>query len=220
MFEKIKKQLYQKKTTLLFNQGLINKKIVPFDEEFYEKMSHTFFNGLPISLHIKYLKPLPGMPGECYDRSLFMFFCFPESLLCRGFHKTLELDYGKENEGHGWIEIGDYVYDPSLLMKFDKELYYSIYMPTNIKKYTISQYCSTTERKKLYDDITKTTIYDLQTPGIKRTNFIATIPLVKNIAEMSANQDFIRALNEHLTLINYDEKQISRELNLVIKKHN
>ncbi len=218
MFDNIKKALYFRKMTLLYNQGVMDKKIVPFDADLYEKMSHTYFNGIPISMRIKHLKPLPGMPGGCYDRSLFMFFCFPEALLCRGDNKALELNYDKENAGHGWIEIEDYVYDPSLLMRFDKKLYYSIFMPTNISKSTMTDYCSNPEGKALYDDVTKTTIQDLQTPGIKRMNLIATIPLVKKIAEISSNPDFVRELDEYLASINYDEKQISEDLDLAIKK--
>lgn len=219
MFEEIKRKLYFKKIALLFNQGLIDKNIVPFDDEFYERMSHAYFNGIPISMHIKYLKPLPVMPGGCYDRSLLMFFCFPEALLCRGDHKDLELNYGKKNAGHGWIEIGDYVYDPSLLKRFDRKLYYNIYMPTNISKCTIADYCSTPKGKELYDDVTKTTIQDLQNPGIKRMNLIATMPLIKEIAEMSGNQDFVRELDKYLAAINYDEQQISKELDLAIGKY-
>ena len=73
MFDSLKKGLYFSKMQLLFSKGLSEGKIVPFDNEFYEKMSHTFFNCIPISMHIKYLKPTAS-PGKCYDRSLFIFF--------------------------------------------------------------------------------------------------------------------------------------------------
>ncbi len=145
------------------------------------------------------------MPGGCYDRSLLMFFCFPEALLARGNNKDLELTYGKEHGGNGWIEIGDYVYDPSLLMRFDKKLFYRIYQPTNVAKYTKQEYCSTSGDKELYDDITKTTIQDLQNPGLKKLNLKVTIPSIKTIAEASGNEEFIKELNEHLASVNYDE---------------
>ena len=215
MFDKLKKQLYSTKSTLLMSQGIINKKIVPFDNKFYERMDHNYISGIPISMYIKYLRPIMP-PGKCHDRSLYMFFCFPEAKLCRGDHKDLALRYGKENACHGWIEIDDYAYDPALLMRFDKDLYYRIYEPTNVSKATLSEYCSTPESKKFYDDITKPTIYDLQTSIEKRSDLIVSIPLVKGIAEMSGNKDFIRELNEHLTLINYDEQQILEELDLAI----
>ena len=215
MFEAIKKQLYFMKADLLFYKGLLNKKIVQFDDEFYEKMSHTYFNGIPISMHIKYLKPLPGMPGGCFDRSLFMFFCFPNAILCRGDIKDIELKGGKENAGHGWIEIDNYVYDPTLLERFDKGLYYSIYMPSNIVRYTKEDYCSTPQQKAYYDGITQTTIADLQKEGKKRMSLTTTMPLIRGIAEHSGNQDFIRELNEHLLLIKYDEQHLTKKLDYI-----
>lgn len=54
-------------------KGVEDGNILPFDEEFYEKMSHTYISCLPVSIHMKYLKPIVG-PGKCYDRSLYMFF--------------------------------------------------------------------------------------------------------------------------------------------------
>lgn len=219
MFTKLKRQLYLKKITLLLNQGILDKKIVPFDEDFYEKMRHTYFNGIPIAMHIKYLIPLTGMPGGCYDRSCLMFFCFSDAFLCRGNNKELELRYGKENSGHGWIEIGNYVYDPSLLMKIDKDLYYSVYEISNVSKQTLVDYCSTPEKKIAYDNITKTSLQELKNPGIKRINLISSIPLIKGIAEMSNNQDFQRELNEYLELINYDEEEIFKELDSAMIKH-
>ena len=73
MFNKIKKELYFYKMNLLIANGIYSKKIVPFDDDFYEQLSHTFINGLPVSMQIKYLKPILP-PGKCYDRSLYMFF--------------------------------------------------------------------------------------------------------------------------------------------------
>ena len=77
---------------LLLNKGIADKKIIPFDDEFYEKLNHTYISGLPVSIHIKYLKPIVG-PSKCYDRSLYMFFCFDDALLVRADNKDLELRY-------------------------------------------------------------------------------------------------------------------------------
>ncbi len=213
MFKEIKKQLYFRKMALLCNQGVIDKKIVPFDDDFYEKMSHTYFNGIPISMHIRYLKPLRSMPGGCYDRSLLMFFCFPNALLCRGDNKDLELNYGKENARHGWIEVDNYVYDPSLTMRFDKDLYYQIYTPTNVSKSTIEEYCQIKERQEFYDTITKTAICDFLPFSKKRTDLINIIPLIIGIAQMSENEQFKMELENWLSVIQYDEKEINDELN-------
>ena len=170
-------------------------------------MSHTFFYCIPISMHIKYLKPT-APPGKCYDRSLFMFFCFDDALLVRADNKDLELRFGKENAGHGWIEIGNYVYDPSLMMRFEKDLYYKIYSPTDVHKATKEDYKKV--NGSYYDDVRNTSIDDFKIGGSKRTDLCVSIPLVRGIAEF--NEQFKKELEEYLTLIQYDEKQVYDEL--------
>ena len=49
-----------------------------------------------------------------------MFLAQPSSILVRGNIKTLEYKYGKEKSRHGWIEMDDYVYDPTSLYKYKK----------------------------------------------------------------------------------------------------
>ena len=220
MFDNIKKEIYFKKMDLLFHKGLFEEKIVPFDDKFYERMSHTYFGCIPVSMHIKYLKPLDS-PGKCKERSLFMFCCFDDALLVRANIKDLELRFGKEYAGHGWIEIGDYVYDPSLTLRFDKDLYYKIYNPSNIYKYTKKEYRET--NKKYYDMIKNTTISDFQPGGSKRTDLCTVIPLIRQIAEYSCDENFKKDLDEYLSLIQYDEKQVYAELvskcNSLIRKN-
>lgn len=217
MFDNIKKTLYFTELELLFKKALCDGRIVPFDDEFYEKLNHTYISGLPVSIHIKYLKPsLP--PGKCCDRSLYMFFCFDDAILVRGNNKNLELEYGKKNSTHGWIEMDNYVYDPSLLMRFDKDLFYQIYKPKKVSKCTKEEYCSTRECQKLYSDIENTTIDDFKPYGKKRTELSMTMPLVMAIAQNSGNQEFIDDLNKFITLIEYDEEEIHNELNEAMKK--
>lgn len=217
MFDNIKKSLYFSKMQLLLNKGVVDKKIIPFDDEFYEKLKNTYISGLPVSIHIKYLKPtLP--PGKCYDRSLYMFFCFDDAILVRGDNKDLELRYGKDDAGHGWIEMDNYVYDPSLMMRFDKDLYYEIYKPTNVSKYTKEEYCSIRECQELYNDIKNTTITDFEPYGRKRIELSMTMPLITGIAQNSSNQEFINELNSFITLIQYDEEEVYTELNETMQK--
>ena len=220
MFDNIKKEIYFKKMDLLFHKGLFEEKIVPFDDKFYEGMSHTYFGCIPVSMHIKYLKPLDS-PGKCKERSLFMFFCFDDALLVRANIKDLELRFGKEYAGHGWIEIGDYVYDPSLTLRFDKDLYYKIYNPSNVYKYTKKEYREI--NKKYYDMIKNTTISDFQPGGSKRTDLCTVSPLIRQIAEYSCDENFKKDLDEYLSLIQYDEKQVYEELvskcNSLIRKN-
>ena len=202
---------------LLFNKGIVDKKIIPFDDEFYERLNHTYISGLPVSIHIKYLKPILP-PGKCYDRSLYMFFCFDDAILVRGDNKDLELRYGKDDAGHGWIEMDNYVYDPSLMMRFDKNLYYEIYKPTNVSKCTKEEYCSTRQCQELYNDIKNTTITDFKPYGRKRIELSMTMPLIMGIAQNSSNQEFINELNNFIALIQYDEEEVYTELNEALQK--
>ncbi len=209
MFDGLKKKLYFSKLQLLYSKGISEGKIVPFDESFYRSMSNTYFASIPVSMHIKYLRPKTG-PGKCYDRSLYMFFCFDDALLVRGDKLNLELLYGKDNAGHGWIEIGDYVYDPTMLMRFDKDLYYKMFSPTNVSKATKEEYVSV--NGSFYDDIRSTTVSDFQPGGSKRLELCTTIPLVQGIADMSSDESFKKELDEYLSLIKYDGEAIYRDL--------
>ena len=218
MFDNIKKGLYFSKMQLLIKKGLEDGSIVPFDEKFYEKMSHTYISCLPVSIHMKYLKPIVG-PGKCYDRSLYMFFCFPNAVLVRGDNKDLELRYGKENAGHGWIEMDGYCYDPTLLLRFKKETYYEIYKPYNVSKTTTEKYKNCCDsNKQFYEDIVNTELSDFQPNGRKRTDLCVMIPLVQGIAKMGTDEDFKKELNEYLKSIQYDERQVYEEMNQAFQK--
>ena len=202
------KKLYMYKLYLQMSKGLQDRKIVPFDEEFYKAMSTTYFNCLPISMHIKYLRPTCP-PGKCYDRSLLMFFCFDDALLVRANNKDLEVRFDKEDAGHGWIEIGDYVYDPSLLLRFDRDLYYKIYKPSKVSKTSVDEY-----RKNdngYYDEVRNTRLEDFEPGGRKRCDLAVNILLAKGIAEFSED-GFKEELNEFLEDIKYDENQVYLEL--------
>lgn len=217
MFDNIKKKLYFTKADALLNEGIKKGKIVPFDDDFYKQLKKTIIYGLPVSMYIKYLKPILP-PGKCYDRSLYMFLCFDDAVLVRADIKDLELKYGKEDAGHGWMELGNYVYDPTMLMRFDKDLYYKIHQPTNIDKSTKEEFCSHEEAKKFYEDIRNTTIEDLKPYGRKRIDLSSVIPLIYGVAQGSNNSEFLSDLDEFLSLIEYDEEEINNELNEKFKK--
>ena len=211
MFDNVRKDLYFKKMNLLFYNGLRDHKIVPLPLDFVHAMDHTFVSGLPVSIHLKFLKPIIE-PGKCLDRSLYMFFCFDDAVLVRGDCKDLEYKYGKEDSVHGWIEKDGFVYDPSLLMRIDKELYYKMYQPTNVTKSSKADYCSIEENKKLYDDIKSTTLEDYRPNGRKRLELALTMPLALGIAQNSGNKEFIRELSRFTNLIQYDENQVFAQL--------
>ena len=117
MIEDLRKKLFFAKFEILWREALCKGKIMEFDDGIYDDMSNTYISCLPVSLHIKHSKHLFPL-GTCYDRSLYMFLSLDDALLVRGNNKDLEYNYGKGHEGHGWIERGNYVYDPSLMIKF------------------------------------------------------------------------------------------------------
>ena len=210
---RFRSELFFIKADCSYVKGLLDGKIVPFDDSFYEQMSHTYTDsGIPVSMDIKYLRPtIP--PGKCYDRSLNMFFCFDDALLVRGDLKALELKYASNGDaGHGWIEIGNNVYDPTHLMRFDKDLYYKMFGVSNVTKYNKEDYCQDQENKKYYDQIKNTTLADFQPNGRKRSHLLITIPLLKGIANNAKDPAFQKELDAYLTSINYDEQEIYHSL--------
>lgn len=204
MFYNLKKELYFKRLELLMKKGFKEGKIVYFDNEFYDKMNNTYINSMPVSMHIKYLRPILP-PGKCYDRSLMMFLCFDDALLVRADKKALEYQYGKAEAGHGWIEIGNYVYDPTTLLRFDKDLYYKIFLPSDIMKYTAEEYRKI--NPDFYDYIKNTKIEDFKPGGVKRTELSTTIPLLTSLADSMNDEFFKKEIEEYLELIEYDAKQ-------------
>ena len=216
MLNSIRKNIYFRKVELLFLKGLKNGLIKPFDEELYEKLSHTYIDGIPVSFNIKYLKPIIS-PGKCFDRSLYMFFALDNAVLVRGDTKDLKLKYGEDGARHGWIELHDYVYDASIMASMPTSLYYSIFRPTDIRKCTIEEYCDTKYNKDFYDDIKNTSLEDLKPYGKKRLDLYTMIPLVKGIATSSDNKEFQDDLNIYLKMIEYDEKEVQDEMDEAIR---
>lgn len=218
MFDEIKKKLFLERLKVLTIDGIATGQIIPFDETFYERLSHTYICGLPVSFHIKYLAPVKGQIGQCYDRSLYMFLALEESVLVRSDRKDLKLVFGKESAGHGWIEIGDYVYDPTTRAKYSKALYYKIFEPTNTIYYTREDYSKIGNNREFVNDVCSTTLEDFMLNGRKRFDLIA-IPLVRGVAQMQNKTEFLEKLDEFLSQVEYDEKTLYQDLkNSVFEK--
>ena len=213
--DKIKKKLYFKRLELLFNKAVNEGKITEFDQEIYDLMDGTIIACLPVSLYIKYSKYL-FPEGTCYDRSLYMFLALDNAVLVRGNNKDLEVRYGKGHGGHGWIEIGDYVYDPSLMLKFDKATYYKIYGCSDVKKIDKATYEK--EHKEFIDDNVSNDFNDYKPGGSKRLQLGVLIMQVKALSTFIGDDNFTRELNEYLSFIEYDEKQIQEEREKALRK--
>ncbi|MBO4726382.1 MAG: hypothetical protein J5598_02145, partial [Clostridia bacterium] len=74
--------------------------------------------------------------GYCFERSFLMFMCLNDALWVNGKNKSLELAYGKDDAYHAWVEVGNYVYDPTTLSKYQKDLYYKMLKVSDVVKIT------------------------------------------------------------------------------------
>lgn len=215
MFDDIKKKLFFIKFNILSNKASQDGKVTEFDEEIFKKMSNTIIACLPVSLYIKYSNYLfPA--GTCYDRSLYMFLALDDAILVRGNNKDLELIYGKGNAGHGWIEIGNYVYDPSLMLKFDKETYYKLYGCSDIFKIDKKTYLE--QHKEFVDSTVSYDFNEFRPNGIRRLELGVLIIQIKALCELLGDEKFTNDINDYLSLIEYDEKEIQEERDKAIQK--
>lgn len=215
MFENLKRKLYFNRVQLLFDKALKDGKISEFDEDIYNKMEGSIIAGIPVPMfirHSRYLFP----EGTCYERSLYMFLALDDALLLRGDHKVLGFKYGKGHEGHGWIEIGDYVYDPSLMLKFDRDTYYEIYGVSNTascdKKTYVEQHNDFFEEHVCHD------IDEYKPGGKRRLELGALMIQLRCLSDMLGDERFTNDLNDYLEKVQYDPRQIREERDAAIQK--
>lgn len=113
-------------------------KITPFDDDFQQKMRATQVQTMPAATVIYDFQPNPksAASGHCFERSFLMFQCSNDAVWCHGDNQCLNLEHGKKNGGHAWIEIDNHVYDPTTLWKYPKDLYYKMLKVSNVEKMT------------------------------------------------------------------------------------
>ena len=215
MLEDLKKKLFFTKFEILWKKAVKEGKITHFEDEIYDEMSDTIIACLPVSLYIKHSKHLFPI-GTCYDRSLYMFLALDDALLVRGKNKDLEYNYGKGHEGHGWIERGNYVYDPSLMLKFDRDTYYVLYGTSDIVRTDKKSYLS--EHQEFVDKHVSHCLDDFRPGGDRRLELGVLIIQLRALSNMIDDEEFSKELEEFLDAIEYDEGQIQREREIAIQK--
>jgi hypothetical protein len=215
MFDELRKKLYFAKFKVLGAKATQEGKIMDFDDEIYEKMKSTIITCFPVSFYIKHSKHMFPI-GTCYDRSLYMFLALDNAVLCRGNNKDLEYNYGKGHGGHGWVEVGDYVYDPSIMLKFDKETYYKLYGTTDIMRVDKETYLK--EHKDFVDLVVSTDFNEFRPGGKRRLELGILVIQVLALAKMIDDEEYKKDLQEYLELIEYDADQIQRERDAVIQE--
>lgn len=154
--------------------------------------------------------------GTCYDRSLYMFLALDDAILVRGDNKDLEYNYGKGHEGHGWVEVGNYVYDPSLMVKFDKDTYYALYGCSNVSKIDKKTYL--VQHKEFVDKHVSHDFDEFRPGGKRRLDLGILIIQIRALSQILDDEQFTKDFNDYLTLIEYDEKQISEEREKTIQR--
>lgn len=210
MFDNYRKDLYFKKLNILYNEGIKNNKVFKFDNVFYEKLDKIFVNTLPFSIYIKYLKT--NSKDDCWlNTSLYMFIALDDVVLVRANNKNLEYAYGKNESRYGWVEDELYVYDPLLLAKIDKKLYYKMFMPSNIERITKDEYLKNEENKKIYDYIKNTKLDDFKPNGSKREELTNTIPSIMHLSYINSDPNLKKELDEYLNKIDYNYYKIYKE---------
>lgn len=208
MLDELKKKLYFAKFKILGLNVSKQGKIMEFDEEIFEKMSNTIIACFPVSFYIKYSKYMFPI-GTCYDRSLYMFLALDNAVLVRGNNKDLEYNFGKGHGGHGWVEVGDYVYDPSIMLKFDKDTYYKLYGCTGVSKIDKETYVK--EHADFVDLVVSTNFDDFKPGGKRRMELGVLVIQVREMAKLIGDAEFTKELNKYLELIQYDENLIQQE---------
>ena len=208
MFDKLRKKLFFAKFKILATKSEYQGKIMEFDDEIYEKMSNTIIACFPVSFYIKHSTHMFPI-GTCYDRSLYMFLALDDAILVRGNNKDLEYNYGKGHGGHGWIEVGDYVYDPSLMLKFDKDTYYKLYGTSDVYKIDKETYLR--EHKEFVESVVSNDFNEFRPGGKRRLDLGILVIQVQALASMISDDEFKKDLADYLALIQYDADQIQRE---------
>ncbi len=190
MFETIKKDLFSKRVKLLLNFGFSKRLIRQFEPELYERLDRVIFAGIPASIQIKYLKPtLP--PGRCFDRSYLITMGFDDCVLVCGDRKDMELSYDKD----GWV------YDPTMIMKIEKDLYY--------KTFGVTVNGTQTKEELMQDDNYKKSA----TGEFDKFILLSSIPLVEGIAKAKGDTNFINEIEEYKQRIKYNPEELSKLLN-------
>lgn len=203
MLAQIKSELFYQRSKLLISRGINNGDVKPFSEEIYSQMNDTYFGGIPISLLLKTCLAT-NVEGKCYDESLCMFFCFPNSVLVRGNLKSISYAYNGSDGGHGWIEMNDKVYDPTIGYEFPKELYYKIYGASSIKRYSKEDYVTESpENDKLYQRITTTAKEDINSSSIRQLELHLLVSSINSSLKTLTDDKLKEEWSNYLESIGY-----------------
>lgn len=212
MFESVKFGLFDIKREVLLSVGLLNDDIKPFDQKLYDKLGHYYFDGLPLSMHVRY-----GVPkmfnGRCDIRSKFLYFGVDNAKLVWGFRKDLEYKVGnREDSWHYWVEDDEWVYDPTTLHMYKKDIYYKAHGVSDMIYFSEEE----AKEEEYIELISATTIEDYYPDGKRRYELLQTVPFMQFSAQ--SNKDLEKELNAFLETVSYDEARLLNELHSFISE--
>ncbi|MDD2376729.1 MAG: hypothetical protein PHD15_04945 [Clostridia bacterium] len=133
---KLKRMLANRRFEKLFKIGLKKNKISYFEFEIFEKLKGYQYGGCPLNVLIGSRRL---SDGKCYDRSMTLTFIFNDCVLVNGDLSRYAKTRGDEKFDHSWVEVGNFVYDTTWGMKFDKKIYYKLMGVKINKKQTTAQ---------------------------------------------------------------------------------
>ena len=106
--------------------------------------------------------------------------------------------------------MDDYVYDPTSLYKYKKDLYYKIYEPTSITKITTEDYIK--EKKEEYYK-TKKALEDYLPDGDNRIDLYSLIPILEEIVLLTNEE-----IENYFKLIKYNKDTFEEEIEKIFQK--
>ena len=116
--------------------------ITAYDDEFVQNLKQYHILGTTVFAIINDFKPDEDSNevGHCLERSFLMFLCNHDSVWVYGNNQNLAIKHGKQNSTHAWVEVGNFVYDPTTIQRYPKKLYYNMLKINHVKKLTYGNY--------------------------------------------------------------------------------
>ena len=108
------------------------------------------------------------------------------------------------------------MYDPSLMLRFEKDTYYKLYGCSDVHKIDKATYAA--KNQKFIDDNVCTDFNEFRPGGKKRLELGVLIMQIKSLCSFINDDKFTKELNEYLSFIEYDEEEIREEREKAIQK--
>jgi hypothetical protein len=175
--------------------GVSKVKVTPFEDFIYRRLDSVFYNGATGSIVLKYLIPHTSISNNLDLRCILL-----TMALCNSSIVTGNIEYFKNHgeEIHSCVETFDAVYDPTLLLKFRKKVFYKLFKPSNVISYSHKDYVNSS-----YLDVFNTSLHDINFDIVKRVSFCSMIPMIEELQIKSHNFNFQRDLSVLKEQVNY-----------------